>query len=147
MTRLIVVRGLPASGKSTRAREWVAADRKHRVRVNRDDLRAMIDDGAFVAGVTEDRITDAEFALIQAFLNDGFDVICDDTNLPERTMDWLRDCAHDYGARLEVIDMRDVPLETCIERNSKRDRKRKVPEERIRDMHARYIEKKKEEER
>lgn len=137
MAMLLITRGIPASGKSTYARNWVAEDCKHRVRVNRDDLRAMVDDGAFIAGVTEDRIVLAEFSLIQAFLSDGFDVIVDDTNLPARTMDWLRDCASDYGAELRIIDFRDVPLETCLQRNAAR--KRVVPEGVIKDMHEKYV--------
>jgi tRNA uridine 5-carbamoylmethylation protein Kti12 len=138
VSKLIIIRGLPAAGKTTCATQWVAEDRRCRVRVNRDDLRAMIDGGVHVEGVTEERIINAEFTLIQAFLCDGLDVICDDTNLPERTVDQLRDEAKDEGASFEIIDMRDVPLETCIERNAARERQ--VPEKVIRDMHFKYIE-------
>lgn len=39
MSKIIVTRGLPASGKSTWAKAWVAADPANRVRVNRDAIR------------------------------------------------------------------------------------------------------------
>lgn len=39
MTELRITRGYPSSGKTTYARNWVAEDPEHRVRVNRDDLR------------------------------------------------------------------------------------------------------------
>lgn len=41
MPKLLVLKGLPASGKSTYAKELVNKGWK---RVNKDDLRAMIDD-------------------------------------------------------------------------------------------------------
>lgn len=41
MAKLIITRDLPASGKTTWARSWVAEDPIHRTRVNRDDIRAM----------------------------------------------------------------------------------------------------------
>lgn len=41
MPKLIVIRGLQGSGKSTAARHWVAADPTRRVRVNVDGLRTM----------------------------------------------------------------------------------------------------------
>lgn len=42
MSKLIITRGLPASGKSTWARQWVLEDPKHRVRINQDDIRLML---------------------------------------------------------------------------------------------------------
>ena len=44
MTALVITRGLPGSGKTTYARAWVAEDREHRARVNRDDIRQMLGD-------------------------------------------------------------------------------------------------------
>ena len=48
MPTLVITRGLPASGKTTKAREWVAADPVRRARVNRDDVRAQLHDSAHV---------------------------------------------------------------------------------------------------
>jgi predicted kinase len=39
MSKIILTRGLPASGKSTWAKAWVAADPGNRVRANRDAIR------------------------------------------------------------------------------------------------------------
>lgn len=42
MNRLIICRGLPASGKTTWAKEWVMKDPGNRVRINLDDIRSML---------------------------------------------------------------------------------------------------------
>lgn len=139
MSQLLITRGLPGCGKTTRAREWVAADREHRARVNRDDIRAMLDDSQYVKGVTEPRILAARDAAISSLLAKGVDVISDDTNLPQRTARDLAKLARRAGADLVVIDMTAVPLATCLERNAARTDKRPVPEDAIRDMHARYL--------
>jgi predicted kinase len=139
MTRLIITRGLPGCGKTTMARRWVAQDREHRVRVNRDDLRAMTDDGLYVKGVTEARVLAARDAVISSMLRKGLDVMCDDTNLPQRTARDLAALAGKAGAGFEVRDMTDVPLETCLKLNAGRTDKAPVPEEFIRDLHARYV--------
>ena len=39
MITLLLTRGLPASGKTTFARAWVAESPTDRARINRDDLR------------------------------------------------------------------------------------------------------------
>jgi predicted kinase len=139
VTSLLITRGLPASGKTTYAKAWVAEDREHRARVNRDDLRVMVDDGEYVQGVTEARIVAARDASILALLNRGVDVICDDTNLPQRVARDLAKIAARAGAELTVIDLTDVPLDVCLIRNSARTDKGPLPEDRIRDMHARYL--------
>lgn len=138
---LRVTRGLPASGKTTLAREWVAADPAHRARVNRDDLRAMLHDGVYIEGVTEFQVTTAQSVMIVALLDCGIDVICDDTNLTGRALAALAGTARAAAgpARFEVIDLTGVPLEVCLARNAARTGRARVPDERIREMHDRYI--------
>ena len=139
MTNLIITRGLPGCGKTTYARQWVAEDREHRARVNRDDIRTMLDHGEFVKGVTEPRVLAARDAAILSLLTKGVDTICDDTNLPQRTARDLVKLAKRAGVMVTVIDLTDVPLETCLKRNADRADKNPVPEDAIRDMHARYL--------
>jgi predicted kinase len=144
MTMLRITRGLPASGKTTIARAWVAEDPVRRARVNRDDLRAQLHDGVFVPQSeettgTEKAVTAARDATITALLNRGVSVFCDDTNLPARTARDLRRLAVLAGAEFEVVDLTDVPLATCVERNAQRAGRAFVPEDWIQDMHRRYI--------
>lgn len=139
MANLLITRGLPGCGKTTYARAWVSEDHEHRARVNRDDIRAMLDDGQFVKGVTEPRGLAVRDAAILSLLSKGVDIISDDTNLPQRTARDLAKLAKRAGAVLTVIDLTDVPLETCLGRNAARIDKHPVPESAIRDMHARYL--------
>lgn len=135
--KLIITRGLPASGKTTLAREWVAEDPARRGRVNRDDLRAMVNDRTFIKGATEQLIIGCRDAAISALLREGVDVICDDTNLPSRTVRDLRKLAKKAGAEFEVVDLTDVDVATCIERDAQRERT--VGEDVIRDQHMRFV--------
>jgi predicted kinase len=139
MTALVITRGLPGSGKTTYARAWVAEDREHRARVNRDDIRQMLDHGEFVTGVTEGRVIAARDALILGLLGRGLDVICDDTNLPQRTARDLARLAKRGRAALHVVDLTDVPWEECVRRDVARSDKRSVGGPVIADMKTRYL--------
>lgn len=116
MKKLIMCKGLPASGKSTWAREMTKKGYK---RINRDDLRSMIDDGlwskkneVFIVGCRNTLISDAITA--------GYSVIVDDTNLSPSNETDLRAIAELLNIKFEVKDFTDVPLDICLERDRKR---------------------------
>lgn len=137
MSTLTVCRGLPASGKTTWARAWVAEDPGNRVRINRDDIRAMAHNGTFIKGVTEPRVIAIRDAQILALLQAGGDVVSDDTNLPARTVRDLAKLARQAGADVRIRDFTDVPLEVCIERDAARVKS--VGEDVIRGMYDRFL--------
>lgn len=138
MVKLIITRGLPASGKTTLARAFVAGDPDNRVRINRDDLRAMATDGVFRRGKsgTEPIIRKMRNRLISAALLAGREVICDDTNLEEKTVRELHVLAWSHGAEFVTWDLCYVTLEECIRRDIARilRRERGVGETIIRSM-------------
>ncbi len=144
MPTLIITRGLPASGKTTKARAWVAEDPVRRARVNRDDFRSMCHDSAFVrqsADIdgTERAIQAARDATIAALLKRGVDVVNDDTNLPTRVARDLRRLATLAGADFEVWDLSDVPFEECVRRNAAREGRARVPDAAMADMYQRFV--------
>src|ERR1700729_1274460 len=139
MTELIITRGLPASGKTTFARKWVDEDRERRARVNRDDLRQMLDEGVFVKGVTEQRVMAARNATVEGLLRRGVSVVVDDTNLPNRTCRDLHDIAKRCKAEFKIEDMCEVPLSTCLARNIARQDKAPIPDAVIEDMFMRHL--------
>ncbi len=113
MKKLLVLKGLPASGKSTYARELVAKGWK---RVNKDELRAMIDDSKWSKS-NEQRIRDVESTLVGYFLDAGMNVVVDSTNFAYEKS-WEAK-AKIHGAEFEVKFF-DVALMECIERDAKR---------------------------
>lgn len=138
MATLIVTRGLPGCGKSTWAKAWCAEAPESRVRVNRDDLRAMLHCGPW--DHDQERRTQAvRDASITALLQRGVDVVVDDTNLPSRVVRDLRRLAVLARAEFQVQDMTNVPLETALMRNKVRIDKAPVPGDIVQTMHQKYI--------
>jgi predicted kinase len=135
MTRLLITRGLPASGKTTFARKL----QPQVVRVNRDDLRLMLHGRRLFTQWAEGQVTRLQRASVEALLRANADVIVDDTNLRAKTVrEWAELAAHVH-ATFEVHDFTDVPLEECIRRDAERTGDDQVGADAIRRMHARYL--------
>jgi predicted kinase len=118
---LIVTRGLPGCGKTTRARAWVAQDPGHRARVGRDAIRSEVFcSRQFVLGPLETVVSTVQHQMIGALLDAGLSVVADDTNLPGHRIDGWRRFADRAGVRLEVWDMTGVGVEECIRRDKAR---------------------------
>lgn len=135
---LIATRGLPGCGKTFRAKSLVAGNRKKWARVSRDDIRMMHHDQPYVGDRDlEDTVTVSQFAMIEALLRSGRNVISDSTWLSDRDFGDLQKLVARVGCEFRVWDMRDVPLEVCIERDAGRERP--VGEAVIRQLHQRYL--------
>ena len=120
--RLVACQGLPGSGKSSWALERVAKNPGNTIRVNRDDIRAMLH-GNTKWSKTKEKVTKAtRDALIRTGLEAGLVVICDDTNIQPGVIDHLKTIAKDHGASFEIKDFTDVTPEECIKRDLARDR-------------------------
>lgn len=116
---IVMTKGLPASGKSTWARDFVAENPTWK-RVNKDDLRMMMHDGVWTKE-NEKQIVNARDALIITFLSEGFNVIVDDTNFHPSHQYALEDIAADMGAKFTVKYF-DANPRVCIERDLGRDK-------------------------
>ena len=71
MKKVIVMRGLPGSGKSTYAKKLLAENPNAWKRINRDELRAMFDGGHFSNG-NEKFVKQVRDLLIIKALEDGY---------------------------------------------------------------------------
>lgn len=134
MGKLIMLRGLPASGKSTYAKEMVRT--KGYKRVNRDDLRQMIDNGEYSPENEVLVRTIRDEILIQIGLAHQTAII-DDTNLKFEEEEHFKDLAREWGFGFQVVNF-DVPVDECIHRDSFRGI-HSVGEKVIRDMYDKYL--------
>ena len=118
MTKVYLTKGLPGSGKSTWAKEMVAENPGNCKRINKDDLRAMLDGGVY-SKTNEKFILQIRTGLILLALEQGKDVIVDDTNLVSKHEEDIRVLIQGK-AELIVQDFTHIPLEVCIQRDLKR---------------------------
>jgi len=130
-----MTKGLPASGKSTWAREMQSKD-PNIVRVNKDDLRAMLHNGKW-SKFNEKQVLAVRDQIIVNALVDGRNVIVDDTNLAEKHFETLKEIAKKHTAQVEVVDFTSVSVDECVARDAKRANS--VGEKVIRDMSVRFL--------
>lgn len=119
MNRLIICRGLPASGKTTWAKEWVMEDPEHRVRINLDDIRSML--GKYWVPAREPVVSAIQQEAILAAMNFGVDIVIDNTNLNRKVVDAYVKVAKKFKYTVEYKDFFNVPLVECINRNVNRN--------------------------
>lgn len=139
MLQLIMTRWLPACGKTFWSKEQVKS--WWFKRVNKDDLREMIDCWKR-SKKNEKNILNIRDHIIYSTLANWTGIIVDDTNFSPIHEESLKKLAEECWAKF-VIKEFDIPLEICIERDSKREKPvgRKVIEE----MYYKYIYKQREE--
>lgn len=137
--KLLMLRGLPASGKSTFARQYVK-DHPGAKRVNRDDLRAMIDpewskDKEKFIRIVRDQI-------ILEGLYHKLTMIVDDTNMGKYDEKEMFMRAQQRNADFEIKSFTDVPIEECHKRNGSPERMifgKNVPPKVIDEMWAKWL--------
>lgn len=118
MSKMLIMQGLPASGKSTKAREFVAQG--NTVRINKDLLRTMLHFDKFT-GINEGMTRDAARTLAKTFLADGKNVVIDDTNLNAGTLQSWVDLAKEANAKIHHERM-ETSIEECLKRDAARDK-------------------------
>lgn len=138
MSKLIITRGLPASGKSTWAKQWVLEDPEHRVRINQDDIRLML--GKYWVPSREKLVQEIQFDAVVEALSKEFDVVIDNTNLNKKVLDGFNRLIKTFeNYEIEYKDFFDTPLSVCIERDKNRDLQ--VTEKVIRSFYNNYKDK------
>lgn len=115
MNKLIICRGLPASGKTTWAKEWVMEDSEHRVRINLDDIRSML--GKYWVPAREPVVSAIQQEAILAAMNFCIDIVIDNTNLNRKVVDAYVKVAKKFKYTVEYEDFFNVSLGECLRRN------------------------------
>jgi predicted kinase len=117
MQKVIILKGLPASGKSTWAKRLIDENPGRYKRVNKDDLRAMLDNGRWSKG-NESLVLKIRDGIILAALMDGKSVIVDDTNLAPKHEEHIRELVK--GKADVETKFFEATVKECIERDLKR---------------------------
>lgn len=129
--KLIVTQGIPASGKSTWARQEALNDPDGTVIVEKDSIRNML--GKYWVDGREPLVEEMHLNCVILALREGYNVIVDGTNLHQKHIPMWEDLAEDHGVNFEVKRF-DVDLQTAINRDKARGSK--VGEEIIRNYYA-----------
>ena len=132
MPKIILCRGIQGSGKTTFAKQWVLEDPEHRIRFSYDDLRNMM--GKYWVPSREKILQEIKRDFILSTLGE-YDIIIDNMNLnPEELKFYQTAIAYTRY----VIEFKDffIPLEVCIDRDSKRENP--IGEEVIRKTYEKY---------
>jgi len=142
MRKVLILKGLPASGKTTYAKELVAKGGWKRI--NKDDLRAMLD-SSIHSKKNEKFINNLKISIMNGALINGWSVVIDDTNFFPQHEESIREAVDEivrfYKVPIEVqVKFFDTPLEECIARDAKRGEK-SVGEKVIHEMYNRYLKK------
>lgn len=133
---LYIFRGLPACGKSTRAREmqW----EKGGIVVERDEVRFMLYGTYHDPDLIDEKlVTEYQNTLIDASLQMGMNVYVSDMNLRASYVKRLVEKAWKFDQPWEIVDMTNVSHSVCIERDA--FRKKKVGEDVISALYTKFI--------
>lgn len=112
-------KGLPGSGKSTDACEWVSKDPTNRVRVNKDSIRELLHGGKYSKG-NESQVLDTQNFIIIDSLKKGKSLAFDNTHLLEKHLENLKQLLFKNGFNnipIIIKDFTNVSPEECIQRD------------------------------
>lgn len=136
MNKIILTQGIQGSGKTTWAKAWVAEDPEHRIRINNDDITSMWGQPFGTPGLYE-RLKNTRVYMICRAMSEGLDIVIDNMNLSNSSLKEIQTITEDNDYVIEYKDFTKVPLEVCIERDSKRENP--IGEKIIRDTYNKYI--------
>jgi predicted kinase len=119
MKRLILLVGLPASGKSVRAAELVE---QGFISCSQDTIRQNLYGDPSIQGDPK-LVADLFDQRYEALLSAGADIVIDNTNIWPALRKPLLDRAGAHGYRDVSIWVVDTPLVVCLWRNFKRSRR------------------------
>lgn len=142
MRVLLLFRGSPGVGKST----WI---RKHDLGdyvLSADQIRLMYSspqlsvDGGEEINLTNDKfVWNTLLSILEKRMENGEFTVIDATNSKTSEMKRYVNLAEKYKYRIYCIDMTDVPINVCKERNERRfPMYKRVPEQAIDNMYARF---------
>lgn len=138
---IVITKGIPASGKSTWAKEKVRSGKDY-VRINKDELRLLLHDGKY-SKTKEKLVLKCRDSMISVFMNENKNIIIDDTNLHPKHEEKILEIIENHNKLSDIkyhfeIKWFDINLETALIRNKRREYV--VPDDVIKTMYNQYTE-------
>ena len=139
MRILLLLRGVPGSGKSTFLRQQGLAP----YTLSADTLRLLYsspvldNEGRWCISQRFDKVMwPLLMNLLEERMRRGCFTVVDATNIRGKDMTNYKKLANEYKYRVYVVDFTDVPLAEALQRNRLREEYKQVPEAVIKRMHA-----------
>ena len=141
MRTLIIMRGSPASGKST----WIKNMGLENYTLSADNLRLLVESPILVPDKKYRTISQKNdsyvwtllFELLEKRMSNGEFVIVDATHSRSSDFSRYNKLCERYRYRRYYVDFSDVPIEECKRRNAEREDYKRVPESVIDKMYSR----------
>lgn len=139
MRLMYILRGSPASGKST----WIRENHLESYTLAADSIRLLYEapvlNNAGNFCITQKNDTEVWallMKLLEKRMSNGEFVIVDATHYKSTLINKYKNLVEKYRYRVNVVDFTDVPMEELLKRNAQREEYKRVPEETIRKMNA-----------
>ena len=141
MRVLLLLRGSAGCGKST----WIEQNGLKPYTLSADDIRMMCS-SPVLNTVGKEEINQSNdgtvwsmlFRLLELRMQNGEFTVIDATNSKTSEMNRYKELCDSYKYRIYCVDFTDIPIETTKERNRQRTEMKRVPEEVIDKMYARF---------
>ena len=125
MSKILILQGIPGSGKTYFAKKWVNEDPEYRVRFNNDDIRNML--GKYWVTSREHIVNSLKLEFFNTAMLHAYDIVVDNMNLNPKELDFYKELVKDFNNKYKDIQYEieykqffNISLKTCIERDSKR---------------------------
>lgn len=138
MARLIILSGIPGTGKSTFAKNRLIQYSNY---ISRDEIRFNLLRAGEDYFAHERQVWTEYVARIADLLNEGKDVIADSTNLSKKSRKKLLndlDLFVNKDFTIEIYSFK-VPIEVALARNAQREGRARVPDDALRKMEKSFI--------
>ena len=137
--RVVVMRGIPGSGKSTWAKQYLV-DRQGFKRVNMDDLRTMLTNYKF-SKANEKLVKHLARLVVVTLVTMGENVCIDNTSITVKHVDDWQELVEGLNPNIRV-ETREfhTSLDECLLRNTFREGVARIPAHVIVDFHRRWTE-------
>lgn len=137
MQYLVLLRGAPASGKST----FIKEHHLEPYTLSADQIRTQVSspvlntEGEFVISQKQDKyVWETLHTMLEKRMQDGCFTIIDATHYKTSLINQYKNLVKRYYYRVYIVDFTDVPYEELIRRNKEREDYKQVPEEVIKKM-------------